>query len=568
MNYKKIVIFLTVILGAAAFCGAGIRLGKSGNTAEQKVYAAPDKGKNEESKKIAVVNLDEGVPGDGKQINYAETLSRFPSMDFEYSSLEAARTGLETGRFGAYIIIPAAFSLNVESINTTPQVSQLEYAVNRSYSGNMQYELLCNIWTYVDSLNYHLTYMYVDSILRELHDAQDGAKRVMENDLKDVETLERIQSHDLVTLAEIPKIPIEETMPEALDISEYMEQSSALVEHVNAEYEQCVQDIRTKIESVSDGGTALSEHLTSLAGTTAELDLTVDENGESIVERAEGRLHAELERQAEHFLDQEMISEYLKNLKNTNEEFLKMYLDQDMNQSETQEEQNENQPGFIDGENENQSEAQDQLIFMLRSQIQVLDFLLEEAGKAENLDIGKITQLVQTEYAEPIVSNAEEVKKLFQQRNAEELKAIKIYNGQLAEFQPQMDYLFLTRNIQDLRENQRSMQAALLENNQAYMDYVQKSSAVTKAYREDLQKYTAKAMEERFRAVKETKEKSSAVNQRILGDFSSKLAYTRLGSAEYTRVYQFIANPLCVEDRSVNKTMEDFIGRRKNDYEY
>ncbi len=568
MNYKKIVIFLTVILGAAAFCGAGIRLGKSGNTAEQKVYAAPDKGKNEESKKIAVVNLDEGVPGDGKQINYAETLSRFPSMDFEYSSLEAARTGLETGRFGAYIIIPAAFSLNVESINTTPQVSQLEYAVNRSYSGNMQYELLCNIWTYVDSLNYHLTYMYVDSILRELHDAQDGAKRVMENDLKDVETLERIQAHDLVTLAEIPKIPIEETMPEALDISEYMEQSSALVEHVNAEYEQCVQDIRTKMESVSDGGTALSEQLTSLAGTTAELDLTVDENGESIVERAEGRLHAELERQAEHFLDQEMISEYLKNLKNTNEEFLKMYLDQDMNQSETQEEQNENQPGFIDGENENQSEAQDQLIFMLRSQIQVLDFLLEEAGKAENLDIGKITQLVQTEYAEPIVSNAEEVKKLFQQRNAEELKAIKIYNGQLAEFQPQMDYLFLTRNIQDLRENQRSMQAALLENNQAYMDYVQKSSAVTKAYREDLQKYTAKAMEERFRAVKETKEKSSAVNQRILGDFSSKLAYTRLGSAEYTRVYQFIANPLCVEDRSVNKTMEDFIGRRKNDYEY
>ncbi len=51
---------------------------------------------------------------------------------------------------------------------------------------------------------------------------------------------------------------------------------------------------------------------------------------------------------------------------------------------------------------------------------------------------------------------------------------------------------------------------------------------------------------------KKVKEKNSAMNQRILGDFASKLPYTRLGNAEYMSVYQFIANPLSAADRSGN----------------
>ena len=55
------------------------------------------------------------------------------------------------------------------------------------------------------------------------------------------------------------------------------------------------------------------------------------------------------------------------------------------------------------------------------------------------------------------------------------------------------------------------------------------------------------------KAAKEMKEKNSAMNQRILGGFSSKLAYTRSGSAEYTRIYQFVANPLRAVDRSMSQ---------------
>ena len=67
-----------------------------------------------------------------KKVNYADKIVQFPSSSFEYSSLEEARTGLANGKYGAYIIIPAGFSQNVVSLNTTPQAAQLEYALNKN----------------------------------------------------------------------------------------------------------------------------------------------------------------------------------------------------------------------------------------------------------------------------------------------------------------------------------------------------------------------------------------------------------------------------------------------------
>ena len=48
--------------------------------------------------------------------------------------------------------------------------------------------------------------MYLNNILSEFHKAQDGAATVMNNDLKDKDAIESIQSHDLVQLVEIPEL--------------------------------------------------------------------------------------------------------------------------------------------------------------------------------------------------------------------------------------------------------------------------------------------------------------------------------------------------------------------------
>lgn len=572
MNYKKISIFLTLILGVAAFYIAENRFESFGSPAKQKVYQAADKREISESDKIAVINLDEGVSGSKGRVNYGEKLSRFPSTDFEYASLEAARMGLETGRYGAYVIIPATFSQNVESINTAPQVSKLEYAVNQSFSGKRQYELLYKVWSYIDSLNNHLSYMYVENILREFHNAQDQAERVVENDLKDMEAMERIEAQEWVTLADTPQMPVERAVPETLDISDYTEQTAMLAESMDEQYGSGIQSIQEEIALLSAGKTALAEGLKGLAGRVGEINLSVDENGEEIAGKAEVLLREELARQSEHMLEKESLAERLNKFRDKQEEFLRHFeqisrscpsrqeegqMDENQQGEEGQAEEDIQQKGNEAVEETDETRL---LLSMLTEQKQELDSMLGELEQAENLDIESITELVRAEYVKPMEANADKAKKEFQQRYEDELQAVSEYEGQLAAFHPQMDGLFLAQSIQQLKENHRNMQGALLKNNQAYIEYAQKSAADSREYADSLHKHIEDAKQEAKETIaqglslaKEVKEKNSAMNQRILGSFSSKLSYTRLGGAEHTRVYQFIANPLRGVDRSGTK---------------
>ena len=51
------------------------------------------KTRKQESRKIAVVNLDEGTTVGGEIINYADRISKFPSTDLNIHSLEEATYG-------------------------------------------------------------------------------------------------------------------------------------------------------------------------------------------------------------------------------------------------------------------------------------------------------------------------------------------------------------------------------------------------------------------------------------------------------------------------------------------
>ena len=55
--------------------------------------------------------------------------------------------------------------------------------------------------------------------------------------------------------------------------------------------------------------------------------------------------------------------------------------------------------------------------------------------------------------------------------------------------------------------------------------------------------------------LKEGKESISEEDNRILGDFAEKLAYTRIGTLEYTEMYKFMANPIDVSGRADKKEM-------------
>lgn len=572
MKYKKVIIFLTLVLGAVVLCRAGSRSEKvrAAVGTGREVQAASGGRVAVESEKIAVVNLDEGVQSGGRQINYASELSRFPTMDFEYSSLEAARTGLETGRYGAYVIIPAVFSQNVESINEAPQVSQLEYAVNRSYSGKLQYEILYNVQSYMDSLNNRLSYMYVDNILKEFHKAQDGAGSIMENDLRDKEVIEKIKAQDLVALTELPEFQMEENTAETPDLSVYTEKNTILTAAMNEEYARNVQGIREEIASLSADGTALAEQLNGLSGQIPKMDLTVDGNGESILETADTRFQDELKRQSECTLEKEKVAGYLRKLLEDHEEFRESWRQDEGlgGQLEPPGEQPEQSGGKPDQpESSEQSEPSEpseyteeqlrKLTAWLEEEDQGIQNFLEEVEQTENLDVARISELAKAEYAEPLISKAEETGQTFRQRYEDEVAAIASYNGRLSKFRPQLDDRFISQNIGEMNANHTLMQDILFKNNQAYKEYARRSADSVREYGQGLQKHVEEAQKKSEEAIAEglseaqkTKKETSFANQRILRDFVSKLPYTRLGDAENVQVYQFVADPLEAKDHS------------------
>ena len=129
----------------------------------------------------------------------------------------------------------------------------------------------------------------------------------------------------------------------------------------------------------------------------------------------------------------------------------------------------------------------------------------------------------------------------------------------MAGFAPVINPEFITENIAGLTENNTSLQKELTENSTASMEYVNKVYQSTEENIGNLQKTITDTKENSDQAVadglseaKNVKAETSRANQNILKDFSEKLPYTRLGSAEYTQAYQFIVKPVVTEDLSTD----------------
>lgn len=295
---KKKTIGITVILIAviAIAGGAGYAWGYNQKNA-QGTQEASHKKEIEESSIIGVVNMDEGIEENGERINYADSIIQFQSSTFEYVSLSEARAGLENGTYGAYITIPATFSKSVASINTTPQPAQFEYVINSRLSGKTQYSILYDVLSFGESINNNLSYMYLDNILKEFHQAQDGAAVVIDNDLKDKSAIDEIKAYDLVEMVAIPELKHEENNVEALEIESYVSANTEMVKSVDEEYHKCVEDAKEQLSALKENGETLSEVLASLSADASEIDITKNESGTSIAEEAGVKLEETLERE-------------------------------------------------------------------------------------------------------------------------------------------------------------------------------------------------------------------------------------------------------------------------------
>ena len=235
--------------------GAGFLFGQGAREPDIVVAAQKDQGDAEESTRIAVVNLDEGVQGSvGRTKLCTEPVTVSPARIMSmllWRRREVVLTRVHMAHTSSY-----RQHFHRVSRALTQRHSRLIWSmrVNRSYSGKAQYELLYNVVSYTKNLNDNITYMYLNNILTEFHTAQDGAVSVMQNDLRDKDAIDRIEPYDLVALVEAPELRREENTTETLDISEYTEANTELAQSIDDQYMLCVTEIQQEIETLEESG--------------------------------------------------------------------------------------------------------------------------------------------------------------------------------------------------------------------------------------------------------------------------------------------------------------------------
>lgn len=201
---------------------------------------------------IAVVNLDVGIAQDSGMVNYGTRLLANVQCDVSMTSLEKARTGIETGEFSAYLIIPSAFSKNVTTMNYRPQKTIFQYSIGSRLKGEQREETVYRLQSIYDTFRNDLTQIYVSSILGDYHEAQDDAKLIMERDGTDLERLMELSLFDLMEFVELPETDREEREFDDLDVDGYCDTTGQLLAGLDETYQTALANGTKDVEGIRE----------------------------------------------------------------------------------------------------------------------------------------------------------------------------------------------------------------------------------------------------------------------------------------------------------------------------
>ena len=189
-----------VLLGVALFIG-GFYMGNLISTREGGFV----------TENIAIVNLDENIEYLGESRNFGAELMTGMDSRFQLTGLSDARNGLETGRFAAYIVIPAEFSAHVASINTAmPSESTFNFVISPYLEEDTRLLAFSNVMAFQDSYREQLSTLYIASILTTFHRGQDQVQFVLENDEIDLEYLLGFDPAGLITAVDLSEFRVSE----------------------------------------------------------------------------------------------------------------------------------------------------------------------------------------------------------------------------------------------------------------------------------------------------------------------------------------------------------------------
>lgn len=291
-RFLKITTLLILIL-LSFLLGKYIGTDKDENIIVDKAYKIKDK--KEFSGHIAVVDLDDGVELGGEKKYYSKEIIELPNLDFTYTGLGDARTGLENGTYGAYVVIPSTFSRNVVSINENPIKTKINFEINKDLDGETKSKVIYNLMKFEKKINNDLSYVYVNNILKEFHEAQDISEVVMNNDLKDKKAILEIQAYDLIEMVDIPELERVENTAEPLDFSNYIEDNQEIISAINDEYKKQIEISLNGMYDLKEEGENLADKLDKMIAGIGEVNIIRDEDGTIVYEKGVKELNNEVQ---------------------------------------------------------------------------------------------------------------------------------------------------------------------------------------------------------------------------------------------------------------------------------
>ena len=201
------------------------------------------------SETIAIVSLDDGVDVNGVREYYANDFINLLGNDAGYvvESASGASAGLADGKYGAIITFPSNTSECILSLNSATPVSlPITYTINSKLDSQSYINVASKIGDFQNDINDQVSYMYVSSILSELHGAQDQAGQLLDNNEEILVLLDDLELMDYVESLELGGIPTLDFQPEGLNIEGYMNEANRCANDISgyylSSYQQALRD--------------------------------------------------------------------------------------------------------------------------------------------------------------------------------------------------------------------------------------------------------------------------------------------------------------------------------------
>lgn len=234
------------------------------------------------TKDIAVVNLDDGVKVKGKKAYYAGKIITLPNEHFYMTGLDDARNGLKSGKYGAYIVIPATFSKAVESINNDPQKATIKYTVNADNNDASLASIVNDINSFASVVSENITFIYVSAILEEYHRAQDNTKVILKNDSIDLDNINSISPESLLGRYENVKENNIDFKPSDIDLDKYNIENENIVDSFSRELREAKEENERNFDNIKREGEEVRTGTDSFGRFFESLTPLRDNSGNSV----------------------------------------------------------------------------------------------------------------------------------------------------------------------------------------------------------------------------------------------------------------------------------------------